>query len=77
MQRLSVLEQQKRRQARLEKISAISSKAQAQVARQMARLAKARETLDILDANLREAQRLAVAELGGQGLERVLEGGGS
>ena len=77
MQRLSVLEQQKRRQARLEKISAISSKAQAQVARQMARLAKARETLDILDTNLREAQRLAVAELGGQGLERVLEGGGS
>jgi hypothetical protein len=77
VQRLSVLEQQKRRQARLEKISAISSKAQAQVARQMARLAKARETLDILDTNLREAQRLAVAELGGQGLERVLEGGGS
>ena len=77
MQRLSVLEQQKRRQARLEKISAISSKAQAQVARQMARLAKARETLDILDTNLREVQRLAVAELGGQGLERVLEGGGS
>ena len=72
-----MLEQQKRRQARLEKISAISSKAQAQVARQMARLAKARETLDILDTNLREAQRLAVAELGGQGLERVLEGGGS
>lgn len=69
--RLSELEHQKRRHARLEKIEARTTKVRQEVSRQRVRLQQARETLDVVDAALDEAQHVARAELGSDTMSRI------